>query len=150
MKNCKPNLKRCYSWGATKKKQFHTISDVLHNFYLHILLIFSNILVFSNLNWHSQPSKGILDCIYSKISNNYFEDCMREIFFNEKQQWTTVFALVYVLPAPLKIFQIIPTIEQKIKFSIKEFFSKYDQIRSFRLISSHLLKKPLTENFIFL
>ena len=74
---------------------------------------------------------------------------MREIFSNEKQQRTTVFALVYVLPASLKIFQIIPTIEQKMKFSIKEFFSKCDQIRSFRRILSHLLKKPLAENFIF-
>ena len=35
------------------------------------------------------------------------------------------------------------------KFSIKDFFSKYDQIRSFRRISSHLLQKSLMENFIF-
>ena len=38
---------------------------------------------------------------------------------------------------------------QKIKFSIKDFFSKCDQIRSFLRIWSHLLKKPLLENFIF-
>ena len=35
------------------------------------------------------------------------------------------------------------------KFSIKYFFSKCDQIRSFRRIWSHLLKKSLVENFIF-
>ena len=35
------------------------------------------------------------------------------------------------------------------KFTIKEFFSKCDQIRSFLRISSHLLKKSLMENFIF-
>ena len=35
------------------------------------------------------------------------------------------------------------------KFSIKGFFSKSDQIRSFLWIWSHLLKKPLMENFIF-
>ena len=35
------------------------------------------------------------------------------------------------------------------KFSIKDFFSKCDQIRSFQQISSHLLKKSLMENFIF-
>ena len=34
------------------------------------------------------------------------------------------------------------------KFSIKDFFSKFDQIRSFLLIWSHLLKKFLTENLI--
>ena len=38
---------------------------------------------------------------------------------------------------------------QKMKFSIKNFFSKYDQIRSFLWIWSHLLKKSLMENFIF-
>ena len=36
------------------------------------------------------------------------------------------------------------------KFFVKDFFSKYDQIRSFLRIWSHLLKKnPLMENFIF-
>ena len=38
---------------------------------------------------------------------------------------------------------------QKLKFSIKDFFSECDQIRSFLLIWSHLLKKSLMENFIF-
>ena len=36
------------------------------------------------------------------------------------------------------------------KFSIKDFFSKCDQIRSFLRIWSHLLKKSLMENFFFL
>ena len=36
------------------------------------------------------------------------------------------------------------------KFSIKDFFSKCDQIRSFLRIWSHLLKKSFMENFIFL
>ena len=38
---------------------------------------------------------------------------------------------------------------QKMKFFIKDFFSKYDQIYSFLRIWSHLLKKFLMENFIF-
>ena len=38
---------------------------------------------------------------------------------------------------------------QKIKFSIKDFFSKCDQTRSFLRVWSHLLKKSLMENFIF-
>ena len=37
---------------------------------------------------------------------------------------------------------------QKMKFYIKDFFSKCDQIRSFLRICSHLLKKSLTESFI--
>ena len=36
-----------------------------------------------------------------------------------------------------------------LKFSIKDFFSKCDQIRSFLRIWSYLLKKSLIENFIF-
>ena len=36
------------------------------------------------------------------------------------------------------------------KFFFKDFFSKYNQIRSFLWIWSHLLEKnPLMENFIF-
>ena len=38
---------------------------------------------------------------------------------------------------------------QKMKFSIKDFFSKYAQIRSKLWIWSHLLKKSLIQNFIF-
>ena len=37
----------------------------------------------------------------------------------------------------------------KMAFSIKDFFSKCDQIRSFLRIWSHLLNKSLMENFIF-
>ena len=40
-------------------------------------------------------------------------------------------------------------IAQKIKFSIKYFFSKCDEIRRNLRIWSHLLKKSLMENFIF-
>ena len=38
---------------------------------------------------------------------------------------------------------------QKMKFSIKDFFSKCDQIRRKLRIWSHLLNKSLMENFIF-
>ena len=38
---------------------------------------------------------------------------------------------------------------QKMKFSIKNFFGKCDLIRNFLWIWSHLLKKSLTEIFIF-
>ena len=38
---------------------------------------------------------------------------------------------------------------QKMKFSIKDFFSKCDQIRRKLRIWSHLLKKSLMESFIF-
>ena len=38
---------------------------------------------------------------------------------------------------------------QKMKFLVKDFFIKCDQISSFLRIWSHLLKKSLIENFIF-
>ena len=41
------------------------------------------------------------------------------------------------------------TTAQKMRFSIKDFFSKCDQIHSFLRIWSHSLKKSLMENFIF-
>ena len=47
------------------------------------------------------------------------------------------------------IFDIANVTAQKMKFSIKDFFSKCDQIRRKLLIWPHLLKKSLTENFIF-
>ena len=37
----------------------------------------------------------------------------------------------------------------KKKFPINDFFSKWDQIRNFLRIWSHLLKKSIMENFIF-
>ena len=43
----------------------------------------------------------------------------------------------------------IPNTAQKTKFSIKDFFSKCDQIRRKLRIWSHFLKKSLIENFIF-
>ena len=42
------------------------------------------------------------------------------------------------------------SILQNMKFSIKDYFSKCDQFHSFLQICSHLLKKSLVENFIFL
>ena len=49
----------------------------------------------------------------------------------------------------LIIFELSDFTAQKMKFSIKDFFSKCDQIRRKLRIWSHLLKKSLMENFIF-
>ena len=48
------------------------------------------------------------------------------------------------------MMQGTPHTVQKMKFSIKDFFSECDQIRIYLRIWSHLLKKSsLMENFIF-
>ena len=45
---------------------------------------------------------------------------------------------------------LVLSLHKKWKFSIKNFLSKCDQIRKKLRIRSHLLKKSLMENFIFL
>ena len=45
--------------------------------------------------------------------------------------------------------QVCDSTAQKMKFSIKDFFRKYDRIRSFLRIWLDLLKKSLMGNFIF-
>ena len=47
------------------------------------------------------------------------------------------------------VVKIVEYPAQKMKFSIKDFCSKYDQIRSLLRIWSHVLKKSLMENFTF-
>ena len=49
----------------------------------------------------------------------------------------------------IKIPSCLHYTAQKMKFSIKDFVSKCDQIRRKQRLWSHLLKKPLMENFIF-
>ena len=56
-----------------------------------------------------------------------------------------------VRPFPPQIMLILRfDTAQKMKFSIKHFFSKCDQIRSFLRIWSRLLKKPLSGKLHFL
>ena len=47
------------------------------------------------------------------------------------------------------LHKIAVTLHKKIKFSIKDFFGKCDQICSFLRIWLHLLNESLMENFIF-
>ena len=62
--------------------------------------------------------------------------------------------LFIILGASMLFPQLLLTVlfsntAQKIKFSIKDSFSKCDQIPSFLRIWSHLLKESLTKNDIF-
>ena len=53
--------------------------------------------------------------------------------------------IVAMICLNVKIYSTV----QKMKFSIKTFLGKRNQIRSFLRISVHLLKKSFMENFIF-
>ena len=57
--------------------------------------------------------------------------------------------LPYCATLPLFFIPSNLSLHKKMKFSIKDFFSKSAQIRSFLRIWSHLMKKYLMENFIF-
>ena len=59
------------------------------------------------------------------------------------------FMIVSFSKLRLVLFLLKSFTAQKMKFSVKDFFSKCDQICSFQRIWSHLLKKPLMGNFIF-
>ena len=53
-------------------------------------------------------------------------------------------------PALLTVLESVENTAQKMRFSIKDFFSKCNQIRRKLRVWSHLLKKSLMETFIFL
>ena len=63
---------------------------------------------------------------------------------NVSKNWLEIELLVVILKFSIRI-----NTAQKMKFSIKDFFSKCDHTRRKMRIWSNLLKKPLTENFIF-
>ena len=56
---------------------------------------------------------------------------------------------VLLQKAMFTIVDLVGYTAQKMKFSIKDFSSKCDQVRSFLRIWSHLLDKSLMENFVF-
>ena len=58
------------------------------------------------------------------------------------------YAKDYLVPFQTSVMEFLVT-AQKMKFSIKDFFSKCDQIHRKLRIWSHLLKKSLMVNFIF-
>ena len=72
------------------------------------------------ISYLSSTFDGVLD---------YFK-CIRNLYLNKNSVLKTITA-------------------QKMKFSIKDFSSKCDHIRSFLRICSHLLEKSLMENLIF-
>ena len=88
-----------------------------------------------------QAKNEIQNIIFKQqMSANSFGESSKTSFNNSHSNGT-VQPFNYNLP-------LSPT-AQKMKFSIKYFFIKCDQIRSVLRIWSHLLKKSLMENFSF-
>ena len=65
------------------------------------------------------------------------------VIFNTNQ-WETTLCKLYC-----ELKQTATITAEKMKFSVKDFFSKCDQIRRKLRIWSHLLEKSFMENFIF-
>ena len=76
---------------------------------------------------------------------------LRGIFRTVKNlKWMSFLQIiVYGLKLLTVFVKELPYTAQNIKFSIKDFFSKCDQIRRTLRIWSHLLMNSLMENFIF-
>ena len=94
--------------------------------FVYIIIIYNNIFRTATLH-------GIIALLQNQYQSNFIWKFLRYIWF--LSDW---------------IFETASCITvQKMKFSIMDFFSKCDQIRSFLLIWSHLLKKCVMKNFIF-
>ena len=102
--------------------------------------------------WPNPQLPADLVTLTEKIHN-------RKLHFLNSVQWVVVAVFqhidagTYLGPCQTSVIELscskkTPT-EQKMKFSIKGFFSKCDQIHSFLWLWSQSLKKSFMENFIF-
>ena len=81
----------------------------------------------------------------------YPEPCQASKLCENSQRLTAVnfFAKSFILVLNIPLCNSYSVTAQKMKFSVKDFFSKCDHIRRKLRIWSHLLKKFLMESFIF-
>ena len=104
----------------------------------------THIWCFSRQNTAIQHSSLIMTWLRYTMKN------WSRLHLNHYGLWT-IFAS-NIVSEILIFIQSLPFLKntaQKIKFCITDFFSKWDQIRSFLRIWSHLLKKSVMANFIF-
>ena len=86
---------------------------------------------------HHQAPQLIMSCIFTAIRSI----CMEAI-----SPWTLTRACAMIL---IKLIRLQSFTAQKLKFSVKDFFSKFDQICRKLQIWSHLLRKSSMKSFIF-
>ena len=82
-------------------------------------------------------------CPYTEVFSQYFPEFSPNTGKADREK------IPYYWSVRSRINFINENTAQKMKFSIKHFFSKCDQIRCFLRIWPHLLKKSLIETFIF-
>ena len=76
----------------------------------------------------------------SEVTDCYLEISMFVPKWEKYRAWWATYLNTYLLS---------DCIRRKMRFTIKDFFSKCGEIRSFLRIWSHLLKTSLVENFLF-
>ena len=112
----------------------------------------SNLPGFSQMTWYTEQKNIMFGCLthlHSKSIDWFLYECntgtsrVNAMDSSAKVQWS--FSLVDLTEA----YSEPSHTTQKMKFSIKDFFSKCDQIRRKLRIWSHLLKRFLIENLIF-
>ena len=84
--------------------------------------------------------------------SKFFLPCMivHKLLLHFFQEYRLDMHCLYMTILPQNCcYNVYDSLHKKMKFSITDFFSICDQIRSFLLIWSHLLKKSLMENFTF-
>ena len=112
------------------------------------------------IKWHDrkQPECFFIPVVFSLINKDFFSmifsvlklyHLTTSFHWHKKQKVSFDYAHFNFLLNFAYIENNSTLTAQKIKFSIKAFFSKCNQIRSFPRIWPHLLKKSLMENIIF-
>ena len=87
-------------------------------------------------------------CLYVALQLNFFSiSVLAEVRNTFSAREDPLLLILYLFKWREHIQR--PITQQKMKFSIKDFSSKCDQIHSFHRIWLHLLKNSLMENFIF-
>ena len=114
----------------------------IHNWSKDYNLKFRCKIIVKEFSWKNSSLTKVWTELLNYLTNNRYE--FQVHFRNFKVFFQSSFT--YVI---LRFSHILQILAQKMKFSIKDFFSKCDQIRRNLPIWSHLLKKYLIGNFIF-
>ena len=113
--------------------------------------------------WAKTYIPSLLPKLFLDTSHIYYQKMMRKMFLMILNRYSQTHRFCKRLIILLNKFMFIIRSNpftanpfttnyfnaHKLKFAIKDLFSKYDQIRNFLWIWSHLLNKSLMENFIF-
>ena len=131
------------AWGPSSDGKFCCISHIY-------FLVASALLLFVFNVEKKDKNKCIESC---KVLNLQLFFMLQYMFTSLRVFFNTLFLLGKISPYCSVLWRQSVTYKpynaQKMKFLIKDLFSKCDQIRSFLWIWSHLLKKSLMANFIF-